>query len=174
MRSSYILREALFSHNVIELLEAEFSSVGGSSLKHVLKLFVGHLLSEFSGDSSEGSESDGVGARVIDEEVEDSSDAFLSFLVSELVVNGLNESFEFDASLLGGFRGVELSNELEDGGVLGVESKGLHGGLELFGVNSASAVGVEQIEGLSDLIDFVLAQSGSLNSFALADNLVAS
>jgi hypothetical protein len=39
----------------------------------------------------------------------------------------------------------------------------LHGGLELFGVNLARVLSVEQVESLLDFFDFVIGESGTLD-----------
>jgi len=46
--------------------------------------------------------------------------------------------------------------------VLGLETKTLHGSLELLGVDGSTSVGVEEVKSLPDLLDLLLGEAGPL------------
>ena len=50
---------------------------------------------------------------------------------------------------------------MEDGRVLALEAEALHGRLELAGIDLAGGLGVEQVEGLLELLDLVLGEAGT-------------
>lgn len=57
---------------------------------------------------------------------------------------------------------VDIADHLVNGLVLGLEAQGLHGRLELLGIDRARPVRVEQVERLPDLLDLLLRQPGPL------------
>lgn len=87
-------------------------------------------------------------------------------LVAELGGDAVQELFEiyFAAEAL------EVSNHVEDGRVFGFEAEGLHGRLEFPGIDFAGGLSIEEVEGLSEFLNFVLGESGSLD-FLLSSSL---
>ena len=63
----------------------------------------------------------------------------------------------FSASIL-----VNVPDHLVNGLVLGLETQTLHGSLELLGVDGPTSVGIEEVEGLPDLLDLLLGEAGPL------------
>lgn len=57
---------------------------------------------------------------------------------------------------------VDIADHLVDGLILGLEAQGLHGRLELLGVDRPRPVRVEEVERLPDLLDLFLRQPGPL------------
>ena len=82
-----------------------------------------------------------------------------AFLVAQLGGDAVEELLEIHFAP----QGLEFGDHVEDGGVLALEAQALHGGLEFAGVDLASGFGVEQVEGFSELLDFVLSESGPLD-----------
>ena len=82
-----------------------------------------------------------------------------AFLVAELGGDAVEELLEVHLSA----QGLELSDHVEDGGVFAFEAQALHGGLELPRVDLSRGFSVEQVEGFSELLDFVLSESGPLD-----------
>ncbi len=58
---------------------------------------------------------------------------------------------------------LKVGDHVEDGGVFWLETEWLHGGLELAWVNFARGLSVEQVEGFSQLLDFVFGQAWSFD-----------
>ena len=155
--------EGLLGHDEVEVFESDFLSVAGCSLEHLLEFLGGHGLSEFLGDSAQVVDVDGAGLVVV-EQVEDAVDALLGLLVAQLSSDGVQELVEVNAALV--VLSVQVSDHLENSGVLGFEAEGLHGCLQLLRVDETGAVSVEEVEGLSDLLDLVLGKARALESLA--------
>ena len=88
-----------------------------------------------------------------------SGESYPGFLVSEAGSDAVEELLEVDLAA----EGLEVGDHVEDGGVLALEAEALHGGLEFPGVDLASGLGVEEVEGLLELLDLILSQAGPLN-----------
>ncbi len=87
--------------------------------------------------------------------------SYSGFFVAEPWCDTVEELLEIDLSSFC----FEVSNHVENGGVFGLEAERLHGRLELSGVDFASGFSVEQIEGFSELFDFVFSEAWSLDFF---------
>ena len=56
---------------------------------------------------------------------------------------------------------IDVADHLVNRLILGLEAQGLHGSLELLGVNGSRSVRVEQVKRLSNLFDLLLRQPGT-------------
>ena len=83
------------------------------------------------------------------------------FFVSESWCDTVEELFEINLSSLG----FKVGDHVEDCGVFGFEAERLHGWLELSGVDFSSGFSVKQIEGFSELLDFVFSEAWPLDFF---------
>eukprot|EP00356_Strombidium_inclinatum_P012781 CAMPEP_0170493156 /NCGR_PEP_ID=MMETSP0208-20121228/13444_1 /TAXON_ID=197538 /ORGANISM="Strombidium inclinatum, Strain S3" /LENGTH=148 /DNA_ID=CAMNT_0010769039 /DNA_START=45 /DNA_END=486 /DNA_ORIENTATION=+ len=129
-----------------------------AAVDHLLEFLIGHGLSQLLGNSSQVPQGDAAGGVVV-EESEDLGDILSGVLVAHTSSHHVEELFKIDASAL---VLVEVRDHLEDSLVLGFEPEGLHGSTELLGVDGATSVGVEQVEGFLDLLNFVFGKARAL------------
>ena len=90
-----ITSEVLFSHDVIEVLAGDLSSICRCPLQHFLQLRYVHRFSQFLGNSSDVIDVDGASSVVV-KKVEDSADSILIVKIVTLV--SLSPSLEVMAS----------------------------------------------------------------------------
>merc|ERR1712167_551321 len=119
---------------------------------HLLKLIIGHVLTELLADTLEVLEGDGASLVVI-EELEDLEEILTSVLTLLAGSHHGKELVEVDGTIA---IGVDVVDELADLLGLGVHAKSLHGDLKLVDVNAARAIGIEEIEGFLDLLNLIL------------------
>jgi len=80
-------------------------------------------------------------------------------LVAQSGGDAVQELFEVDFSTLS----LEVWDHVEDGGVFRLEPKTLHGRFQLTRVDFACGFSIEEVEGLSELLDFVFSESWSFD-----------
>ena len=92
-------------------------------------------------------------------QLEHLEDLLLGVLLAHLAGHHLEELGE-----LNGARavGVNVGDHLLELLLLDLEAEGAHGGLELAVVNVAGVISIEEVEGLADLLDLLLGESGLL------------
>ena len=150
--------EGLLGHDVVEIIRGNCCvSVRVGAVNHLLKFLVSHSLTELACDTTQVSDGDGTCAIIV-EESENFVDILAGVPVAHTGGHHIEELLEIDVVVL---IFVEVSNHLVDGLVLSLEAKGLHGGAELTGVDGTTAVGIEKIEGLLDLLNLILGKAGA-------------
>ena len=82
-----------------------------------------------------------------------------ALLVAQFGGDTVEELLKVDLSALR----LQLSDHVENGGILTLEAETLHGRFEFAGVDFSGGFGVEQVEGLPQLLNFVLSETRSLD-----------
>ena len=155
--------EGLLRHDEVEVIEANLLAVAGGTLEHFLEFIRTHGLAELLGHAAEVVNVDGSRAVVV-EQIEDACDSVFRLLVAQFGGYRIEEVVEVDARRI--LRSVEVSDHLEDDGVLIFEAEAVHGSLQLCGVDQARAIGVKQVEGFADLLNLVFRKAGPLEGFS--------
>ena len=81
------------------------------------------------------------------------------FLVAEAGGDAVQELFKVHLPA----ESLEVGDHVEDGWVLALKTQALHGAFQLSGVDLARRLGVEEVEGLAELLDLVLGESWTLD-----------
>ena len=91
---------------------------------------------------------------------------YSALFIAKFGGDAVQKLFEGDLPALG----LEGGDHVEDGGVFALEAETLHGGFKLSGVYFAGGFGVEEVEGLSEFLNFIFGESWSLD-FVLGGSL---
>mmetsp|Transcript_105636 Transcript_105636/g.128923 ORF Transcript_105636/g.128923 Transcript_105636/m.128923 type:complete len:202 (-) Transcript_105636:36-641(-) len=117
-------------------------------IDHLLQLLVCHPLSQFLGHALQVLEGN-LSSLVIVEKAEGLQDLILGIAVQDLVGHHLQELLITNGA---GAIIIHIRDHLLNFLLLWLETQGPHGHLQLLGVDLATAIGVEQIEGLLNLL----------------------
>merc|ERR1719272_2783753 len=150
-----LLEEVGLLHDSQELLFVHLSiSIAIGFVNHFLKLLVSHALAELLRDSLQVLEGDLAGLVII-EEAECLQDLVFGIPVQDLMSHHFQELLVANGatSIV-----VDIGDHLLDLLLLGLKAKCTHGDLQLLGVDLSRAIGVEEVEGLLDLLLLLLGQ----------------
>ena len=151
--------EVGLTHDAHELFLRDLAiAVTVGFLDHFSDLIIGHVLAELLGDTLEVSEGD-LARLIIVEESECLKHLFAWVSLGHLLGHHVEEFWVVDDS---GSVLVDVSDHLLDLLSLWLEAEGAHGNLELLLVDVARAIGVEEIEGLLDLLLLLFGDVSSL------------
>merc|ERR1711865_1284953 len=119
-----------------------------SLIDHFLQLLVSHALTELLRDTLQVLERD-LACLIIIEETEGFQDFVFGVTIQDLVCHHLEKFLVLDGatSIV-----IDIGDHLLDLLLLRLEAKRTHGNLELFGINGAGAIGIEEVECLLDLL----------------------
>merc|ERR1711920_604914 len=142
-------------HDAQELLLVHLAvAVAVGLVDHLPELLVRHALSQLLGHTLQVLERNLAGL-VIVEQPEGLQDLVLRVAVQDLVRHHLQELLVADRSAA---VVVDVGDHLLDLLFLRLEAEGAHRDLQLLGVDLAGAIGVEEVEGLLDLLLLLLGQ----------------
>merc|ERR1711881_291563 len=152
----HVLEEvALLLHDAVELVNVDLAiAITVGLVDHVLELLIVDVLTELLSNTGEVAEGDLVGV-VIVEQLEHLLDVLAGVLFAHLTSHHLEELGELDGAVA---VVVNIGDHLLELLVLDLEAQGTHGGLELTNVDHARGIGVEEGEGLTDLVELVLGE----------------
>mmetsp|Transcript_105635 Transcript_105635/g.128920 ORF Transcript_105635/g.128920 Transcript_105635/m.128920 type:complete len:240 (-) Transcript_105635:36-755(-) len=123
-------------------------SIAVRFIDHLLKFFIGHALPEFFRHALQVLEAD-LPSFIVVEEPEGLQDFIFGIAVQDLVGHHLQELLITNGA---GAIIIHIRDHLLNFLLLWLETQGPHGHLQLLGVDLATAIGVEQIEGLLNLL----------------------
>ena len=84
---------------------------------------------------------------------------YSGLFISQSWSNSVQELLEVDFSTLS----LQVRNHVKNGWVLWLESQWLHGRFKLTRVNLASGLSIEEVEGFSELLDFIFSETWSFD-----------
>lgn len=82
---------------------------------------------------------------------------YSGLFISQSWSNSIQKLLEVDFSTFS----LQVRNHVENGWVLWLESQWLHGWFKLARINLASGLSIEEVEGFSELLDFVFSEAWS-------------
>ena len=156
---SELSEEVGLAHDSHELFLRDLAvTVTVGFVDHLLNFFVGHVLAELLGDSFQVFERD-FACLIIVEKTERLHHFFTRVALSHFLGHHVEELGEVNhaRTVL-----INVSNHFLDLLTLGLEAESAHSDLQFFLVNVATAISVEEVEGL---LDFLLLLLGKLSSF---------
>ena len=146
-------------HDAHELLLSDLAiAVAVGFLDHFHNLVVGHVLAELLGDTLKVLKTD-FASLVVVEQPESLKHFLLGVAVGHLGGHHLEELGEVNHA---GAVLVDLGDELFNLLALGLEAECAHGNFELFLVDVARTIGVEEVKGFFDFLLLLLGELSSL------------
>merc|ERR1719498_910197 len=142
-------------HDAQELLLVNFPiAITVSLIDHLLKLLIGHPLTQLLRDALQVLEGNLAGLIIV-EEAERLQDFVLRVPVQDLVRHHLQELLVLDGA---GAIVIHIRNHFLDLFLLWFEAERAHRDLQLLRINGARAIGIEEVEGLLDLLLLLFSQ----------------